>query len=162
MVPRSPWLGNETRLLAYAALHDCHTLGVTLPGIPQRRAGGGAFPVVQSAAVNEHGDTSERSEQLGVVVQRLVAALRPERIYLFGSRARGDADQDSDFDLLVVVPEVIGSPYRLHQQALGVLWGLGAPVDVLVVSRERFERQRGVVASLPATVEREGRLLYAA
>ena len=119
------------------------------------------FPVVQSAIVNKQSDTSEHGEQLGTVVQRLVAALRPERIYLFGSRARGDDDQDSDFDLLVVVPEVIGSPYRLQQRAYGVLWGLRAPVDVLVVSRERFERQRGVVASLPATVEREGHLLYA-
>lgn len=112
--------------------------------------------------MNKQSHASAHGEQLDAAVRRLVAALRPERIYLFGSRARGDADQDSDFDLLVVVPEVVGSPYRLHQQALGVLWGLGAAVDVLVVSRERFERQRGVVASLPATVEREGRLLYAA
>ena len=82
--------------------------------------------MVQSAAVNKQHDTSEHGEQLDTAVRRLVAALRPERIYLFGSRARGDADQDSDFDLLVVVPEVVGSPYRLHQRAYDVLWGLGA------------------------------------
>ena len=116
------------------------------------------FAAVQSAAVNKQNDTSEHGKQLDTAVRRLVAALRPERIYLFGSRARGDAEQDSDFDLLIVVPEVVGSPYRLHQRAYDVL---GAAVDVLVVSRERFERQRGVVASLPATVEREGHLLYA-
>ena len=118
--------------------------------------------MVQSAAVNTQNNASEHGEQLDAAVRRLVAALRPERIYLFGSRARGDADQDSDFDLLIVVPEVVGSPYRLHRRAYDVLWGLGAAVDVLVVSRARFERQREVVASLPATVEREGRLLYAA
>ena len=38
-------------------------------------------------------------------VRRLVAAYQPERIYLFGSVARGDAGQDSDYDLLVVVPD---------------------------------------------------------
>lgn len=118
--------------------------------------------MVQSAAVNKQSHASAHGEQLDAAVRRLVAALRPERIYLFGSRARGDADQDSDFDFLIVVSEVVGSPYRLHQRAYDVLWGLGAPVDVLVVSRARFERQRGVVASLPATVEREGHLLYAA
>lgn len=107
-------------------------------------------------------NSPQRAELLAEAVQRLVAALQPERIYLFGSRARGDAEPDSDFDLLIVVPEVVGSPYPLHQQAYGALGGLGAPVDVLVVSRARFERQRGVVASLPATVEREGRLLYGA
>ena len=118
--------------------------------------------MVQSAAVNKQSHASAHGEQLDAAVRRLVAALRPERIYLFGSRARGDADQDSDFDFLIVVSEVVGSPYRLHRRAYDVLWGLGAAVDVLVVSRARFERQRGVVASLPATVEREGRLLYAA
>lgn len=35
------------------------------------------------------------------VLKRLVAAYQPERIYLFGSVARGDADRDSDYDFLV-------------------------------------------------------------
>jgi len=38
------------------------------------------------------------------LIQRLVEALGPERIYLFGSRARGDGGPDSDYDLMVVVP----------------------------------------------------------
>ena len=33
------------------------------------------------------------------LVRRLVEAYHPERIYLFGSKARGDAGPDSDFDL---------------------------------------------------------------
>ena len=44
-------------------------------------------------------------------IRRLVAAYRPERIYLFGSRARGDAGPDSDYDLLVV-GEVSGAGRR--------------------------------------------------
>jgi hypothetical protein len=50
----------------------------------------------------------------------------------------------------------------LERQAYSALVGLATPVDVVVMSRERFERRRMVVASLPATVEREGKLLYAA
>jgi len=41
---------------------------------------------------------------LGEIVRRLVEAYQPERIYLFGSKARGDASPDSDYDLMVVVP----------------------------------------------------------
>ncbi len=69
---------------------------------------------------------------------------------------------DEQLSPVVMVPDVVGSSYRLHRRAYGVLWGLGAAVDVLVISRERSERQHGVVASLPATAEREGHLLYAA
>ncbi|MBW1953738.1 MAG: nucleotidyltransferase domain-containing protein, partial [Deltaproteobacteria bacterium] len=37
------------------------------------------------------------------MVRRLVAAFQPERIYLYGSRARGEAGPDSDYDLMLVV-----------------------------------------------------------
>ena len=42
---------------------------------------------------------------LAEIVRRLVEAYQPERIYLFGSKARGDAGADSDYDLMVVVPD---------------------------------------------------------
>ena len=55
---------------------------------------------------------------LAEMVQRLIEALRPERIYLFGSTARGEAGPDSDYDLLVVVPAATGPGYRLGQRVL--------------------------------------------
>jgi predicted nucleotidyltransferase len=96
------------------------------------------------------------------MVVRLVAALSPERIYLFGSHARGDAGPDSDYDLLVVIPSSPLPRYRRDQAAFQALVGIGVSKDVLVLTRDEFERQRQVVCSLPATVEREGVLLYAA
>ena len=56
---------------------------------------------------------------LAEVVRRLVAAYQPERVYLFGSVARGDADLDSDYDLLPresrwQVPFPIGGGQRHH------------------------------------------------
>jgi len=42
---------------------------------------------------------------LGEVVRRLVHVYRPERIYLFGSTARGDAGPDSDYDLMIILPD---------------------------------------------------------
>ena len=47
----------------------------------------------------------ERDPKLAEIVRRLVEAYQPERIYLFGSMARGDAGPDSDYDLLVLVPD---------------------------------------------------------
>lgn len=99
--------------------------------------------------------------QLNDILTRLTERLAPECVYLFGSRARGDAKEDSDYDLLVVVRNSDLPRYRREQQAFRALCGSGVSADVIVFTRAEFERGRNVVASLPATVEREGRLLYA-
>jgi len=104
----------------------------------------------------------ERDPILAEIVRRLVAAYEPERIYLFGSKARGDADPDSDYDLAVIVPDDASAERRREPLAYRVLRGTRTAADVLVWPRATFEARLHVVASLPATVEREGRVLYAA
>ncbi len=102
-----------------------------------------------------------RDKKLSEIVGRLAKAYRPDRIYLFGSTARREAGPDSDYDLMVVVPD--GAPSRLRRSRLAYekLWGTGAAADVLVWTRSAFEGRVRVKASLPATILREGRLLYA-
>src|SRR5438128_10149980 len=82
------------------------------------------------------------------VTQRLVSALRPEQIILFGSHAWGDPDEDSDIDLYVIVRESSVSPTQRAAQAYRALRGLRAPIDVLVKTRAEAERMRAVRASL--------------
>lgn len=97
---------------------------------------------------------------LAEAVRRLVETLDPERIYLFGSRARGDAAEDSDYDLLVLV-RMGDTPLRDQERAAyRALANLGVPKDILIQTNVAFERNLPVVGSLPAAVEREGRLLY--
>ena len=94
------------------------------------------------------------------VVRRLVEAYSPERIYLFGSVAKGEAGPDSDYDIMVIVPDD-AAPERLRSRlAYRALRGTGTAADVVVWPRSSFERRARVVASLPATVAREGMLLY--
>ena len=100
--------------------------------------------------------------KLDVVVRRLVEAYQPERIYLFGSVARGDGDADSDYDLLIVVPNDALPERRRSRLAYEVLRGTGTPVDALVFSHDWFFSRVHLRASLPGTVLREGRLLHAA
>lgn len=104
----------------------------------------------------------ERDPKLADIVRRLVDAYQPERIYLFGSTARGDAGPDSDYDLLVIVPDEATAVRQYSTLAYQALRGTGVASDVLVWPRSRFERRKHVVASLPATVLREGRLLHVA
>jgi len=99
---------------------------------------------------------------LAELVHRLVAELQPQRVYLFGSRARGDATEDSDYDFLIVVRERNDQPERMEVRARAALWGVDASVDIVVMTADYYAWMLGAAASLPATVEREGRLLYAA
>ncbi len=108
----------------------------------------------------QHLDT-EDTLALKEATRRLVDEFHPEMIYLFGSRARGDWNEDSDFDVMVIVPSSDVPRYRRAQLAYRALRGLSLPVEVHVWTREEFERYLTVVASLAATVTREGNLLYA-
>jgi predicted nucleotidyltransferase len=99
---------------------------------------------------------------LAEAVRRLVEAYQPERIYLFGSVARGDAGPDSDYDLLVVVPDDASPERRRSRLAYEALHGTGMAADVLVCTTSYFEQRRSLKASLPGTVLREGCVLHGA
>ena len=103
-----------------------------------------------------------KDPRLVEITRRLVAAYQPERIFLFGSHARGEAGPDSDYDLLVVVPDRADPERRRSRRAYEVLWGTGTAADVLVWTRDAFESRLHLKASLPSTVLAEGKLLYAA
>jgi len=99
---------------------------------------------------------------LAEVVRRLVEVYHPLRIYLFGSAARGDAGPDSDYDISVVVPGEAPPELRSEQMAYRALRGTGVAADILVWTREDFEKQLHLKASLPSAIVEEGRLLYEA
>ncbi len=69
---------------------------------------------------------------LRTLVERIVEHLKPERIYLFGSKARGDAGPDSDFDLLVVVGNSSKPGYRRDIDAYRAVRDVPMAKDILV------------------------------
>ena len=104
--------------------------------------------------------TTTPSEVLDEVVDRLVNGLHPERIYLFGSQARGEAGKGSDLDLLVVVPESDLPRHKREAQSYDLLWGIKQPVDVIILTREEFDRTSRVKTSLASTARSEGKVVY--
>jgi hypothetical protein len=106
--------------------------------------------------------SAQAARDLAWAVQKLVEAFRPERIYVFGSHARGTPGPNSDIDVLVVVADTAEPSYRLAQRGYGVLRPYRLPIELVFITRGDFERRLPALASLPATAVREGRLLYAA
>lgn len=104
--------------------------------------------------------TQEARTTLRAVLERLVEGLRPEEIWLFGSRAEGRAHPDSDWDLLVVVPDG-GDPALLDSVAAWrMLRGLNIPVDVIPCTRREFEEEKLEIDSLPRAAWTRGTRLY--
>ncbi len=104
----------------------------------------------------------EQDPVLADIVRRLVRAYSPHQIYLFGSRARKDAEPDSDYDLMVIVSDQASPEQRRSQLAYRALRGTATAADVLVWTKKAFDDRLHLPASLPATIMREGRLLYGA
>ena len=96
------------------------------------------------------------------IARRLAEVYHPIRIYLFGSAARGDAGPDSDYDIMIVVPD--NAPRERQDSDIGyqALWGVGLAKDILVWTKAEFEKRLHLEASLPSTIIREGKILYAA
>ncbi|MDA0738021.1 MAG: nucleotidyltransferase domain-containing protein [Nitrospirae bacterium] len=93
------------------------------------------------------------------MVQRLVDAIDPDRIILFGSRARGDMHSDSDVDLLVIKPSS-DPPHRRVVAAYRALAGLCVPKDILWRTPDEVEEWREVRNYVTTRAIREGKVLY--
>jgi len=96
------------------------------------------------------------------IIARLVEALRPDRIYLFGSHAYGTPHRHSDVDFLVVVPDDAGDRWELAGRGWIALRGLAVPVEIVVFHRHEMDKWTPVKGSLPHAVAQKGKLVYAA
>ncbi len=97
---------------------------------------------------------------LRTATQRLVAEFQPDQVWLYGSHAWGNPHDDSDVDLLVVVPDSNETPIRRSQRAHRCLRGLRMPKDVLVETRQEVERVKEFKTSLENSILSRGRRLY--
>jgi predicted nucleotidyltransferase len=97
---------------------------------------------------------------LETATRRLVAEFQPEQVWLYGSHAWGNPHDDSDVDLLVVVPHSDETPIRRSQRAHRCLRGLRMPKDVLVETRQEVDRVKELKTSLENIILSRGRRLY--
>ena len=93
------------------------------------------------------------------IVRRIVETAQPDKIILFGSRARGDARPDSDFDVLVI-KESSEPGYRRDALLYLALVGLNAQVDVMVYTPEEVADWSAVPQAFVTTALREGKVVY--
>ena len=107
------------------------------------------------------GPFRSETDALAFLRDRLVATLAPEEIWLFGSRARGKAGPQSDFDLLVVLPDGRDDDAYSTTTVSAPLVACGLAFDVVPARKSDFLEDRNEPASLVGRAVREGRRIYA-
>jgi uncharacterized protein len=95
------------------------------------------------------------------VLEHIVAALDPDEVWLFGSRARQTHGPDSDWDLLAILPDSASD----EQLDLVAVWGQLRElrrhrVEVIPIRRREFEDARTTPGELAESVAREGHVVY--
>lgn len=99
------------------------------------------------------------TETIDRAVEILKREMNPRKIILFGSTARGEADPDSDLDLLLVLAHV-GSRINEMRRASMLLASLKVPIDVLVYSEAEVTEWGSVTNHVINEALLEGRVLY--
>jgi len=99
-------------------------------------------------------------EFLKEVVKRIVSAVDPEKIILFGSYAYGEPKKGSDLDILVVVKDEVESCRKVASEVYGALCGLLIPKDVVVVRLKDIEEWKNVSQAFITKVVNRGIVLY--
>jgi len=93
------------------------------------------------------------------MAERIVGAVRPLQVIVFGSQARGDTHRWSDVDLLVVVADTEDKK-RVWDEIREALRGSDAPYDLVVSTAEEVRRRSDLVGTVLRPALREGRVLY--
>ena len=94
------------------------------------------------------------------LVERIIAHLAPEEIWLFGSRAEGRARSDSDYDLLAVLSDDAPDSALDLMKAWELTCGLGVPADLVPCTRSDFEADKDEVGTLARAAYHRGRRIY--
>ena len=104
---------------------------------------------------------SPSSPDFALLLEQVVGVAHPLKVILFGSAASGQAGQESDIDLLVVMPD---GTHRRHtaQRLYASIRHVGVPFDLLVATPSDLEKHRQNVGLIYAKILQEGIEVYAA
>ncbi len=99
---------------------------------------------------------------LNEAARRLVERFHPAAVILFGSQARGTADERSDVDLLVVYPLKPGEDrVAVWLEMERSLWGLRLGRDIVLMTPEEYERLKNLPGTVASYAFKEGKVLHA-
>lgn len=101
------------------------------------------------------------NEEIEILKNQFVKTLNPLRIYLFGSFANGTATKDSDFDFYIMVDnstkDLIDATHKARSSIINFQ---KRPVDIVVGTKEKYERRKNTIFNIENEVMKKGKLIY--
>jgi predicted nucleotidyltransferase len=99
------------------------------------------------------------TNSLEKAIEIIIKSVDPDKIILFGSRARGNYKKESDYDLCII-KKGVGHRRKLAQRIYRFLYGVGVPVDIIVETPERFEELKDNPFMVYKEISKYGRVVY--
>jgi predicted nucleotidyltransferase len=93
------------------------------------------------------------------LTKRIVKEIQPDKIILFGSHARGDYKEESDYDICVIKSGV-EHKRKLAQSIYRMLYGIGVSVDIVVETPERFNELKDDPFLIYKEIAKDGKVIY--
>ena len=125
--------------------------------VPSRSTSQGTIPQPDARLATDH----ITPDVIAHVVEKIVEAISPLKIILFGSHSRDEQTESSDLDLLVV-QDSGRSCRQVRREIELLLWGRRFPIDLIVATPEQVDRN--VTDGNPFYTQHilsEGKVLYA-
>jgi uncharacterized protein len=101
----------------------------------------------------------ERRPEIDRLLGRIIEGLKPERVLIFGSYARGEAGPDSDVDILII-RDSDERPVVRRRKALLLLKGSGVPKDIFILTPREFEESKDLVGTIAYEANHYGKIVY--
>lgn len=98
----------------------------------------------------------ENDKNLAEMISKLKAHFKPEKVLLFGSRAKGTSTSDSDYDLLLVVKDSNKTSRERLREAREIIRGRTVAVDIFIYTKKEFDEYKEEFSSIPHTAYTEG------
>lgn len=92
-------------------------------------------------------------------IKIIIQVANPDKIILFGSRAKGDYKDESDYDLLVIKKNLKNQRKLVHKIYLGFK-NIGAPVDILAIDMDNFEKLKDDPYLIYREAYQKGKVIY--
>jgi len=118
-------------------------------------------PAIQHDRQEEPNSMTVHESTLRQIVAKIVQLAKPDRVILFGSAATGEMTADSDIDLLVVEAQVSNTRHE-SIRLRAALEDVPLPIDVIVMSRQRFDDTKNVIGGIAYPAHKYGKVLYEA
>jgi len=98
-------------------------------------------------------------KKIAEIISRIVIGYQPDKIILFGSYAHGRPNNDSDLDLLII-KQTEQNPVERDKSVMKLLRGIKTSIDVMVYTREEFNKFKNVISSFEYQIAKNGKELW--